>query len=80
MRSHQLSDTGYGSQAKPKKTDEPSVHDLVVQDLEKRKDFGFKKYGAYLQASNGRDHLQDAYEEALDLCCYLRAAIARRVV
>lgn len=29
-------------------------------------------------ASNGRDHLVDAYQEALDLAVYLRAEIARR--
>ena len=28
-----------------------------------------------LQAFNGRDSLKDAYEEALDLCVYLRTAI-----
>jgi hypothetical protein len=31
-----------------------------------------------LQAFNGRDALRDAYEEALDLACYLRQAIAER--
>lgn len=39
---------------------------------------GREKYGTDLQASNGRDHLVDAYQEALDLCCYLRALIERR--
>jgi hypothetical protein len=33
---------------------------------------GFEQYGTHLQAFNGRDALQDAYEEALDLVVYLR--------
>lgn len=37
-----------------------------------------EKYGTHLQAGNGRDHLQDAYEEALDLALYLKAEIIRR--
>lgn len=61
-------------------TNEASAHDLVTADLEKRKEHGLKKYGQLLQASNGRDHLQDAYEEALDLCVYLRAEMERRRV
>ena len=62
----------------PKRTEEPSVHDLVAADIAERKAFGLEKYGTVLQAGNGRDHLVDAYQEALDLCCYLRAAIERR--
>ena len=31
-----------------------------------------------LQAFNGRDALRDAYEEALDLCQYLRQALYER--
>lgn len=62
----------------PRATDEASVHDLVAADIDGRKAFGLAKYGTILQASNGRDHLVDAYQEALDLCCYLRAAIELR--
>ena len=36
------------------------------------------KYGVGLQPHNGRDVLRDAYEEALDLCVYLRQAIFER--
>lgn len=39
---------------------------------------GRRKYGTPLQAHNGRDPLVDAYQEALDLCVYLRQAIAER--
>lgn len=34
-----------------------------------------RKYGTYLQAFNGRNSLRDAYDEALDLCMYLRQKI-----
>lgn len=62
----------------PVGTDEPHIHDLVSADLQARKEHGIQKYGQPLQASNQRDHLQDAYEEALDMCVYLKAEIERR--
>lgn len=62
----------------PTHNERESVHDLVIKDIEGRKDFGRKKYGTFLQAYNGRDSLKDAYEEALDLCCYLRQALEER--
>lgn len=64
----------------PIPTDEISVHDLVVEDVKQRKALGLRKYKSLLQASNGRDHLLDAYEEALDLAIYLRAELDRRAV
>lgn len=54
------------------------MHDLVCEDMQKRKQFGLSKYGTLLQAGNGRDALQDAYDEVLDLAVYLRQAIAER--
>lgn len=56
----------------------PPIVDLVKQDLELRKQVGIETYGRPLQANNGRDALQDAYEEALDLACYLKQAIEER--
>ena len=50
----------------------------VTQDLKDRAEAGRAKYGTYLRAHNGRDALMDAYQEALDLCMYLRQAIAER--
>jgi len=44
-----------------------SITDLVIEDMNVRKEFGRTKYGTYLYANNGRDALQDAYEEAMDL-------------
>jgi len=54
------------------------VLDLVLSDLQARAELGREKYGMYLQTFNGRDTLMDAYQEALDLCMYLRQAIAER--
>ena len=56
----------------PKKNTNPPIKDLVSKDIESRADMGFGKYGTYLQGNNGRSALKDAYEEALDLCMYLR--------
>lgn len=46
--------------------------------MKERDQEGRRKYGTPLQAGNGRDALVDAYQEALDLCVYLRQAIAER--
>jgi hypothetical protein len=55
-----------------------SIQAKVRADLEARERLGIEQYGAALYSHNGRDALQDAYEEALDLCCYLRQAIEER--
>lgn len=65
-------------QPPPAPNDNPSVHDLVIADMGQRKTLGLQRYGTLLQAHNGRDALVDAYQEALDLACYLRQAIAER--
>ena len=51
---------------------------MVLADLTNRAFEGVKKYGEPLKADNGRDALVDAYQEALDLCMYLRQAIEER--
>ncbi|ORI13456.1 hypothetical protein [Rhodococcus sp. 1168] len=66
---------GVGNLPDPTPNDNPSIHDLVTTDLAQRKVFGLAKYGTPLQAGNGRNALQDAYEEVLDLACYLRQRI-----
>ena len=68
---------GFG-QSPPISTELPSAHDLVIADMERRKAFGLAKYGTTLTADNGRDHLQDAYEEVLDLAVYLKCEMERR--
>lgn len=59
-------------QPMPEPNDRAFIQDLVIADIEDRKEFGIKKYGTALQSGNGRSMLQDAYEEALDLAIYLR--------
>lgn len=68
----------FDNQPKPIVNDNYPVWELVKQDMAKRNEFGIKKYGTPLQGFNGRDALKDAYEEALDLCVYLRTAIFER--
>lgn len=59
-------------QPPPKPNENPHVWNLVLTDMVKRDQTGYERYGVHLQPFNGRDALQDAYEEALDLCVYLR--------
>lgn len=47
------------------------VVDLVVGDMRARDLVGRGRYGVPLTSGNGRDHLVDAYQEALDLAVYL---------
>lgn len=56
----------------------PATWDLVIEDIRDRDRIGARKYGVRHQHDNGRDHLIDAYQEALDLVVYLRAEIERR--
>lgn len=62
----------------PTKSKYPHVWDMVVSDMHMRDRFGSHKYGTALQPFNGRDPLVDAYQEALDMCVYLRQAIYER--
>lgn len=62
-------------QVAPVPNNGPSCHDLVIADMDERKQFGLQKYNSLLQPNNGRSFLQDAYEEVLDLAVYLRGAL-----
>jgi hypothetical protein len=61
------------------------VVDALVNDIYTRAEKGLDTYGTYLKTDNGRDALQDALEEALDLAVYLkqeqleRASLERHV-
>ena len=55
------------------------VQALVIADIEARRKVGIERYGTPLQAFNGRDALRDAYDEVLDLACYLRQMLAERI-
>lgn len=70
--------TAVADQPAPVDQGRPAAHDLVAADLAERKAFGLAKYGVTLQAGNGRDTLQDVYEELLDAVCYIRTLIEER--
>jgi len=53
----------------------PDIATLVQADIEARAQKGLRTYGERLKPNNGRDALVDAYQEALDLCMYLRQII-----
>lgn len=63
------------SQPPPETNAGRPIYEMVVDDIELRAAEGLKKYGTLLQAGNGRDALVDAYQEAIDLCLYLRQKI-----
>lgn len=62
-------------QPKPKKSKHPAVWGLVLEDMVNRNKLGVKRYKTPLRAFNGRDSLQDLYEELLDACAYIRQCI-----
>lgn len=65
-------------QPEPAPNDRPAVWDLVIADMRERDAVGAAKYKTRLQPHNGRDALVDAYQEALDLCVYIRKLIFER--
>lgn len=53
----------------------------VMNDLREREEYGTQVYGVpLLEDSSKYDALQEAYEEALDLCVYLKLELVRRGV
>lgn len=70
--------TNSNSQPTPGPNNLPSVWQLVIEDARARNEFGIAKYRTPLQPFNGRDALVDSYQEALDLCVYLRQEIEER--
>ena len=66
------------TQPMPTKNNGKYIQDLVIEDIIKRKEHGIKKYKTGLQSANGRDALQDAYEECLDQAQYLKQLIVER--
>ena len=65
-------------QPSPADSPHPAVWPLVIADMAERDRLGRARYGTPLRPHNGRDALVDAYQEALDLCAYLRQAIYER--
>ena len=56
------------------------VIDIVLDDMRARDRIGRERYNVPLTAGNGRDHLIDAAQEALDLVVYLAAELDERGV
>lgn len=56
----------------------PSVVDLVQHDIEVRRQQGLEKYKVPLRPFDGNDFLVEAYQEAIDMVVYLRAALWER--
>lgn len=50
----------------------------VLKDMRARFRFGLQKYGKPVRPYDGEDYLQHAYEEAMDLCVYLKTCIIER--
>jgi hypothetical protein len=48
------------------------VQDALIADIQARRDLGIQRYGSALMTHNGRDAVQDALEEAVDLAVYLK--------
>ena len=66
------------SEQQPPKPSSGDMWLLVLKDMEEMRLQGIEKYGTPVQPFNGRDPLVDAYQEALDMCVYLRQAIEER--
>jgi hypothetical protein len=76
-RSTTMSDEAILNQHTPHGTG-ADIATLVQRDIEARARVGEQKYGERLRAHNGRRSLVDAYQEALDLCMYLRQALEEK--
>jgi hypothetical protein len=66
------------TQVSPSKNSHPYIKDLVSKDFQERAEFGYAKYGTYLQPHNGRDVLKDLYQELMDSLIYTRQLIYER--
>ena len=65
-------------QPAPTPNDGTPIWELVIADMHARDALGRKRYGMPLQANNGRDALQDLYEELLDAVVYTRQVLEER--
>ena len=65
-------------QLPPEQGEGAEIYRLVVADMVERAEFGARKYGHALRTTAGVDFLVNAYQEALDLCVYLRGELVRR--
>lgn len=56
----------------PVPNEQPAVWEEVIQDMYNRNDVGICRYGTPLQPFNGRNALNDQYQEELDRIVYLK--------
>ncbi len=55
-----------------------SVNDLIIKDLQDRREAGIRKYGQEVLTHNGRDPLIDLYQEQIDALVYTRQLLEER--
>ena len=54
-----------------------SINNEVTDLIRERLDVGRKRYGGHLPLDDGRDWLEEAIEEALDMSVYLSAYLIK---
>lgn len=59
------------NQPTPTPNSEPGIQDELIEYIRLRKQIGIANYGTVLQVGNGRDMIDDALDESLDLTIYL---------
>tara|TARA_R110000824_G_scaffold2912_5_gene13245 strand:- start:25 stop:327 length:303 start_codon:yes stop_codon:yes gene_type:complete len=57
------------------KAKEKGVNKRIIKMIEQRLEVGKREYGSQIMVNDGRDWLDEALEEALDLAVYLSAKI-----
>jgi hypothetical protein len=62
----------------PTANDYPAIQNLVIADMEARKQIGIERYGQLLKPFDGRDPLKDLYDELLDGANYVRKLMFER--
>lgn len=62
------------NERKPMKT----TWDYVVEDIVKREEMGYHKYGKYLTPATDERMLQHLYEELLDAVVYIKTEILKK--
>ena len=65
-------------QPKPIKNTNKPVWESVIEDMKARDELGLQRYGTRLQPFNGRDSMQDLFEELLDAVVYLKQYLIER--
>lgn len=67
-----------GDQPLPVINDHTDIQSMVIADIEARRQVGISRYGTALQPFNGRDALQDLYEELIDAAMYIKQVMVER--